>query len=397
MSRLTCAVSLALLSLPACTTSAGSTAEPSDPEVTLAAQDALAAPGDAWEVAPTLHVGERAFGQAATGGRRVYPVWLAGSVTTPVTLDVTATAMDGDDVRIAVLGPLRGGSRAVLGAGGYAQPRGNVELTVDATTSGEHLIVVGSFDLARDTMFHVGTHCWDCVPGATDILAVPKDGALVATGDRIIHAQLGDVLATRTFDVELELWASPPAHPWAATKVATAVASGGQLNVIVPASVHAGDDLRLVITDGAGTTLDAGVATRFMPTATALVRTDARIYGDTGMVQASGIVGLFEGRAPMSMRSETHHVVIADTTVVAERPGQVGNGFASFDATFAPELADEHGTLNPALPRNGDLLSIGSIDGNGGYRRLGCFEYCNDLSGMATCTGGARTCPAASW
>lgn len=97
------------------------------------------------------------------------------------------------------------------------------------------------------------------------------------------------------------------------------------------------------------------------------------------------------------MRSETHHVAIADATVVAARPGQVSNGYAAFDATFAPELADPHGTLNPALPRNGDRLSIGVLDGNGAYRRLGCFEYCNELSGMATCTGGTRACPSTTW
>jgi hypothetical protein len=45
------------------------------------------------------------------------------------------------------------------------------------------------------------------------------------------------------------------------------------------------------------------------------------------------------------------------------------------------------------LPRNGELLSIGWIDGNGGTNRLGCFEYCNDLTGEETCTSRPRACP----
>jgi hypothetical protein len=28
-----------------------------------------------------------------------------------------------------------------------------------------------------------------------------------------------------------------------------------------------------------------------------------------------------------------------------------------------------------------------------GLRPLGCFEYCNNLSGLSSCTGGARPCP----
>ena len=63
----------------------------------------------------------------------------------------------------------------------------------------------------------------------------------------------------------------------------------------------------------------------------------------------------------------------------------------------APELLDERDELNPNLPRNGELLSIGWINGAGDYVRLACFEYCNDLSDMELCTSGPRTCPAAGW
>ncbi len=387
--------------LASCVASSGTGSEPADPNLALAAQDAVGGTGDGWDVGPTLHVGERLRGHAAVHGRRVYPVWIAGTSAAPVPLDVVATAADGSDVRIAVLGPLRGGARPVLGAGGYAQPRGNVELSIDVATAGEHLIVVGAFDLASESTFTVATHCETCESGATDILAGPKAGALVGTGDRILHGVLGDVLADRTDDVAIEVWASAPAHPAEAQLVATAIASlasGTQLNVVLPPSLQAGDDLLLVVRDpSSGAMIDSGVLTRFAPEAAALVRTDALIYGDTVSVAASGIVGAFEGRARMSLRSEAHHLVIDETSVTADRPGQVGNGWTAFDTTFAPEITDEHGTINPALPRNGDLLSIGTLDGNGGYRRLGCFEYCNDPSGHAACSGGTRTCPTTAW
>ena len=76
----------------------------------------------------------------------------------------------------------------------------------------------------------------------------------------------------------------------------------------------------------------------------------------------------------------------------ATLPGARTNGFAAFDSVFAPELFDAQGHVNPVLPRDGELLSIGTIDGDEQYHRLGCFEYCNDLAGTGTCTGGPRSC-----
>ena len=98
--------------------------------------------------------------------------------------------------------------------------------------------------------------------------------------------------------------------------------------------------------------------------------------------------------AELSLRSVTHSREIVRVVLHADHPGQAGMGLAAFDATFAPELT-KPGTeeLNPVLPRNGELLSVGWIGGNGGFNRLGCFEYCNDLSGEDACTGGARACP----
>jgi len=393
MSRL---FSLALPFVIACTADA-----PASEDILLAAEDANVSTSgkddSSWDTAPTLHVGERMFDHASANGRRVFPVWIAGRPGATVPLDVTATAADGEySVRIAVLGPLRNGTRRVLGAGGYATPKANVEVSLSVETAGEHLIVIGSHDLSDETWFNVQTHCNACEAGVTDVLSSPKAGALVATGTNMVQAELGDVLADRSFDVELELWASPPMQSWNAVKVATSVASGTQANVIVPASVHAGDDLRLVVRRAGGAVLDAGVPTRYAPNAASLVRTDAILYGDIASLQVAGIVGFFEGHATMALRSETRHVEIALDEIVATRPGHVGNGFGAFDASFLPELEHE-GTLNPDLPRNGDLLSVGTFNGNGDYRRLGCFEYCNDLSGMETCTGGPRTCPTTTW
>ena len=380
-----------LVSLAACT-------EDSVSDVELAAEADLGAVGGkadgAWDTAPTLHAGERVHGHASANGRRVYPMWIAGTAAAPVALDIIASAHGEGDVRVAVLGPINNGTRQVIAAAGYASPRANIELTMSSKERGEHLVVVGSFELATETDFAISTHCSSCAADQIDVLAEPKAGALVATENgNIVHVDLGAVLANRAFDVEVELWASPPAQAWNAREVATATASGSQVNILVPASVLPGDDLRLVVRTTGGAVLDAGVTTRFAPELAPLVRTDALLYGDLVSVGASGIVGYYEGVASLSLRSETRKVIIADHDLHVDRPGQPGNGFGAFDATFNPPLESEQGALNPNLPTNGELLSIGYLTGDGDYKRLGCFEYCNDLSGENTCTGGVRTCP----
>lgn len=328
-----------------------------DPDLSLAAGDTAA-----WNTAATLHVGETTLGAAGAHARTVYPVWLAGSDAAPLSLDVVATAEDGYDVRVAVLGPRQGdGTRAVLGAGGYAQPRGNVELTVESTAIGEHLIVVGSHELAAATEFTLRTYCWDCDAAATDALAAPKTGALVGQGDRVIHAELGAAIAART-DVSIELWIAPPLHREQAHFVATVPATGRRIDVPVPASAAEGDDLVLVVRESSGAMLDAGVAARFAPEAHAFVRTDALVYNAGGAITASGVVPMFEGRAQLVLRSDAHDTTLAEALALAERPGQVGNGFSAFDVQFAP-----------AAYGRGERLSIGSYDGNGDYRAIACF------------------------
>ncbi len=225
--------------------------------------------------------------------------------------------------------------------------------------------MIGAFDLARETEFSVGAYCDACEAGETDVLAAPKDGALVGTGDRTVHATLGDVLADRDFDVEVEVWASPPGSPTTAQRVATAVASGGQVNAVIPTSVRAGDDLMLVVRDPAtGAVLDAGITTRFAPRLAPLVRTDALRYGADQTIAASGIVGFYEGAADLVLRDETTGTVVTAATVTVSRPGQLGNGWNAFDTAFSV-----------SEPHAGALMSIGTLDGNGRYRRVGCFVY----------------------
>ena len=399
MSRLAFVAALLVPTIVACTDAADA---PSIDEDMAAAEEIPASNAgkadSTWDVAPTLHVGHRQYGRAAAGGRRVYPVWIAGSTSAPVPLEVAA-AVDGDSapsVRIAVLGPLQNGQRAVLAAGGYASPKASVDVSLKVKTTGEHLIVIGSHDLSDETFFEV-TASSTADARALDVLASPKAGALVATGTNMVQAQLGKVLSNRSYDVELELWASKPMQPWSAVKVATSVASGTQANVIVPSTVKPGDDLRLVVRKAGGAVLDAGVPTRYFPEATPLVRTDAILYGDLVGVQVAGVVGFYEGHASLELRNETRHRIVDTDDREMSMPGHVGNGFNAFDASFDPPITLENGSINPDLPRNGDLLSVGYINGNGDFRRLGCFEYCNDLSGMETCTGGTRTCPTTAW
>lgn len=369
-----------------------------DADMQLASDEAIADKADGstdWAVAPTLHAGARVFDGATAAGRRVHPLWLAATPATPTSFDLEVRAADGHDVRVAVLGPLANNARPVLAADGYASRKRTVSVHVDSTLTGEHLVVVGSFNLQTQTYYDVVARCptpADCE--RMDILSSPKVGALVATDtDRLLSMQLGPVLDNRDFDVEVHLFTSAPNQPWNATHLATSVASGSQVNTILPPSLQPGDDITLVVREAGGRILDTGVRTRFAPTATAFARTDAILYGDIASLQISGVVGFFEGTADLTLHSETHNRDIATFTAHADQPGAAGVGFGAFDATFTPALETEPGVLNPNLPRNNELLSVGYINGNGDYRRLGCFEYCNDLAGTNTCTGGPRACP----
>jgi hypothetical protein len=355
-----------------------------DPNITNA--EKADAPG--WENAATLHEGTRIFDHASANSRRVHSLWISGSNMNHVPLVVDARATDTNDVRIVVLGPLVNGTRAVLAADGYSQRKRDASVTLDISQPGEHLVVVGSYNLASETFYDLHATCPGpdgCGVSRYDVLATPKDGALVGDSTRLVSMLLGDVMVGHDYDVDVELWASPPMQWWNATKVGTSTASGTQVNAIIPASVHDGDDLRLVVRESGGRVLDTGVTTRFVATPHSFARLDSILYGDIASLQIGGIVGYFEGVADMRLYSETREMELAASTQHSDRPGQEGNGYNSFDASFFPELS--------VAPHDGEILSVGYINGNGDYRRLGCFEYCNNLSGLSSCTGGERTCP----
>ena len=109
--------------------------------------------------------------------------------TSKVPVTLRAQASDGYTVRIALLGPLRqDGTRATLAADGYASAKRSVSITADLATSGEHLVVIGSYGLAAETFYTLAASCTStaCTPARIDTLASPKDGALVGDSQRLI-------------------------------------------------------------------------------------------------------------------------------------------------------------------------------------------------------------------
>ncbi len=379
----------------------------SDEDLELAAaEDGLLDPtsggkadAPSWETAPTVHVGARLFDAVGKNGRRIHALWVGATRSAPVSLKITVAGQENAPVRVAILGPLKkDGTRETIAAAGYAKPVSTASVAVRLTSSGQHLVVIGTYNLATEAGYHVEARCSSgCAASRLDALASPKDGALVGTvaGGRLLSMTLGSALAGRGEDVEVQVFASRPMVSWAGELVATGVASGNQVNVLLPASVVPGDDLRLVVRDPRGTVHDTGLVVRWAPSRRAFARLDAILYSDLGGIDVAGVAGFFEGVAGMALRSETRGIEIVTAAVRADRPGQVTNGFASFDVTFAPELFLPGGELNPVLPRDGELLSVGQLNGNGDFVRLGCFEYCNDLAGFGTCTGGPRPCPSA--
>jgi hypothetical protein len=235
-------------------------------------------------------------------------------------------------------------------------------VTARLLASGQHLIVIGTYQLASETGYEVTTRCAGaaCTAGRLDALASPKAGALVGRpGSRLVAMTVGGALANRGRDVEVEVRASRPMTSWDAHPVAVSVASGTQVNVLLPPSVLPGDDLVLVVRDASGAVHDTGVQVRFAPAGTPFARLDAILYGDLVSVEVAGVTGYFEGVAELALRSETHHRDIQRVTVRADRPGQLGMGLGAFDASFNPDLFLPGGELNPVRPRHGELLSVG--------------------------------------
>jgi hypothetical protein len=355
-----------------------------------------------WTHLPALQLGEQRFGAVSAGERDVLPMWVAGSAAKPLSMTFSVKASeDAGAVRVAVLGPLVGGTRAVLGAAGYGAPSPTAEVTIDVAQTGQILVVVGSYQLADFAAYTATVGCGDgsCGPDDVDALASPKLGALIgettAGGEQLVRARLNAALAGE--HVEVELRRSRPNLRWQSEVVATSVSSGDQVNFLLPAGTLAeGDDLSFVVAPSARMTIaDDGVWARFAPNQRVFARVDSIFYTDLGGVEVSGVTGYFEGDDVIELRDAAGTKTLAWTIARAALPGTEGIGFGLFDVLLAPELFLADGTLNPELPKNGDVLSIGRLLGEDDdvFQRLGCFEYCNDLSGMETCVGQARPCP----
>jgi hypothetical protein len=389
---------LAALALASACTAEVTTAVDDD-AVETAVPDLAKGDAPGWSTQAALHLDDPRFGAVDAGDRHVYPLWVAGAADAPIPLDVTVRGQDGAAVRVAVLGPLVGGTRAVLGSAGYVRRTSKARVAVSVDRPGQILVVVGAFRLADFVGYEVGVRCRGgaCGPDAVDALAAPKSGAMIGEaqedGSILIRTQLNAALAGQDM-FEVELWRSPPGLRWAAELVATSTSSGTQANFLLPADALAeGDDLSFVIRGGELATADGGTWARYTPTPRLYARLDAILYGDLGSMQIAGVTGYFEGNDLLSLRRAHDGEEIIATVVEADLPGQEGIGFGTFDATFAPELILEDGEVNPLLPRNGEILALGRIGGDGNFRPLGCFEFCNDLKGTGECTPRPSACP----
>ena len=317
-----------------------------------------------WQAAATLHGDEPLLARAAAGMHQGHSLWLSGSNMNRMPITISARAVDGDSVRLIVLGP----SAELLAADGVAEPLRDASVTLEIASPGEYTVLAGSHDLATATTYELIATCSGpgCGVSRIDALATPKAGALVGDVQDQISMVLGDMLVGH--DVSVELWASPPMQWWNGELVAHA--RGAQLDATIPSAVRPGDDVLLVMRNDTGRVIDTGVRTRYAPQRNAFARTDRVLYGDT--VHIAGIVGYFEGVADLRLRSETRQLELARDVVRANKPGQEGNGLGAFDASFTPTDAEP-----------GELVSVGVMTGNNEYRRLGCFAF----------AGESRDCP----
>jgi hypothetical protein len=353
-----------------------------------------------WASQPSLHLGESRYGAVDPGGRHIYSMWVAGSAARPVALDLAVVGQDDAAVRLAVLGPLVGGQRAVLGSDGYGAAVGTAAVTVEIAEAAQILVVVGSHRLASFAAYEIDARCADeaCGPETVDALVAPKVGGLIgqrlADGSALVQTRLNQALAQRD-KFEVELWRSPPGVRWHAELVAVSESSGDQANFLLPpGAIAEGDDLMVVVRAGDGLpTADRGTWARFAPEPRLFARLDMLLYSDLGAVTVSGVTGYFEGHDEIALRRAASGRQLVSATAEATLPGAPGNGFGAFEVTLAPEIWRPDGSINPDLPRNGEVLSVGRIDGNGGYAAFGCFEFCNDLAGLGDCTSRPRPCP----
>ena len=350
-----------------------------------------------------LHLGEHRFGSVDVGARDAWPVWASGSSARPVLLRFRVSGLDGAAVRIAVLGPVVNGARATLASAGYSAPVTTATVNVSVATTGQLLVVVGSYQLASWASYDLSLACKtgatsdQCSGWRVDTLSLPKlgglSGSILTGGAQRVTARLnGGLAALGTYQVEL--WRSPPAFHWLATRLAVASSVGSDVTFNLPASTIAeGDDLLVRVR--AGTRLpyaDRGVWSRFAPNQRAFARLDAIDYHDLGDVAIEGVGVFFEARDLLVLSRTADGVEVDRQSAVASLPGQASNGLASFSIVIG-EPYDDAGNPRPVVPRDGDILALDRVDPSEVSHRLGCFEYCNDLAGTGSCTPRTVACP----
>jgi hypothetical protein len=360
---------------------------------------------NAWEVqGNNAHLYEHVYGSIDVGERDAWPLWVSGSLSRPVHLRFKVSGFDGSKVRVAVLGPIVNGSRATLGSAGYASPTSTATVDLAIKTTGQILVVVGSYNLASFAGYDLFTACKpgatadQCNPWRVDSLSLPKTGALVGktlpNGQQLVSAQLnGGLSAISSYEVELWRTSAPGLHS-PTTLLGTSESSGSQVNWIFPANkIKEGDDLLFRVKPGYRLPYaDGGVWARFATKNQVMARLDAIDYSDLGGITIQGVAAYFEAHDFFVLTKTSDGSEVDSEAAIATLPGQPGNGLGSFGITMAQPF-DDDGGLNPNLPHDGDILELSRIDAGDNAHVVGCFEYCNDLAGDGSCTAQKVACP----
>jgi hypothetical protein len=321
-----------------------------------------------WTYSGTVHSGEaREAPISPAPQRRVYAFFAGATAQAPIDVDFTVA---GDmPVRVALLAPIDGGgNRAVVGSAGYSEATDVAIVHAHLTQAGAYRIVIASFNRAYEGTFALVTRCAGGACENLDALVTPRAGALAA--DRMIEVRINPAL----INGQIELWGR-------GQRMGQAWTSQGLARIPVPAAerVADGDDLLLVVPG-----IDDGVPVRLWTRQGPGVRFDSLALNNAGNVlSGSGVAGFFEGQSIVALRNEVSLSILATQNLRTDLPGQEGTGLAEFDANLVIPLA--------ALPRSGQLMSLGSIEtasGNSLYVRWGCFEW-----GTLT----PASCPAAAW
>jgi hypothetical protein len=357
-----------------------------------------------WKTASTLHVGETIHDYlAAPSGeapkvRIVHPFYVAASDAGPVKIHFSLEGKDGAKAQATVLAPIENGARATVATAGYDAPKEKVEFDARLTKPGTYLLVVSTHKYQQPGHIEVST--W-AAEGAerTDAIVSPRSGAI---SKERLEVKLNPALANE----EVELWASTAPASWGGErrKIATQRANGDTVTFTV-INVAEGDDLWIVLPKKAAGTdipLDTGTHVRLVKSERAFIRFDRVGISDFGnLLTFTGVLPFYEGGAHLSLRSTSRQangkpLELGSTFVRRDRPGQSGMGYSQFDADISMPLFsdDPNNNANPNLPRNGEILVVGTISEKPAFSAIGCFEFCNDLRGDASCSTHEVACPA---